>query len=88
MGGGGTGGVLQAEPLGSYLYEKGAGSYHVTVFLLQVTEVAQDWPERSIRIRSWVSTKGALERIDESGLVDLLRATFENHSHEFALAKE
>jgi len=76
-------GVLQPEPIGSFLYEKWSGTCHVTVFLMQVTEVAQDWPERSLRQRTWVSPVGALERIDDVGLTELLRATFENMSREF-----
>src|SRR5256886_2841574 len=42
-------GLLQPEPVGSYLYDKYGHTYHVTVFALQVTEVADDWPERGLR---------------------------------------
>src|SRR4051794_20396186 len=48
-------GALEREPIGSYLYEKEGHTYHVTVFVMNVTSVAQDWPERSFRERSWVS---------------------------------
>src|SRR5262249_58219316 len=44
-------GVLQAEPVGSYLYEKYGNEYFVTVFVLQVTEASEDWPERALRQR-------------------------------------
>ena len=47
-------GVLRPEPVGSYLYQKWGGTYHVTVFLLQVTEAAEDWPEHDLRERCWV----------------------------------
>jgi 8-oxo-dGTP pyrophosphatase MutT (NUDIX family) len=66
-------GVLGHEPLGSYLYEKYGRLCHVTVFLMQITEVAQEWPERRVRQRSWVSTRSALERIEDPGLVDIVR---------------
>src|SRR5215467_13637400 len=46
-------GVLQPEPVGSYLYEKYGNEYLVVVFLLQVTAAADDWPERSFRQREW-----------------------------------
>jgi 8-oxo-dGTP pyrophosphatase MutT (NUDIX family) len=69
-------GVLQSEPLGSYVYEKWCGLCHVTVFLMQVSEEAELWPERDLRRRSWVSLAGALERLDDAGLCDILRLTF------------
>jgi len=69
-------GVLQPEPLGSYLYEKWCGICHVTVFLMQVSDEAAAWPEHDLRIRSWVSLAGALERLDDPGLCDILRLTF------------
>ncbi|MBI3409072.1 MAG: NUDIX domain-containing protein [Planctomycetes bacterium] len=66
-------GVLGQEPVGSYLYEKWCGVCHVTVFVMQVTKVVQDWPEREIRQRVWLSVGSALERIDDPGLADILR---------------
>src|SRR6266446_6909575 len=39
-------GALDREPIGSYLYEKEGRTYHVVVFVMKVTSVAQDWPER------------------------------------------
>lgn len=68
-------GVLHPEPIGSYLYEKYSTTCHVTVFVMEVTEVAQEWPERDQRRRSWVSPAGALERIEDTGLADVLRLT-------------
>lgn len=41
-------GVLEPEPLGSYLYDKCCGTCHVIVYLMQVTEVAQNWPENDL----------------------------------------
>jgi 8-oxo-dGTP pyrophosphatase MutT (NUDIX family) len=69
-------GVLQPEPLGSFLYEKWCGLCHVTVFLMQVSEEAEVWPEHHLRQRSWVSLAGALERLDDAGLCDILRLNF------------
>lgn len=68
-------GVLHPEPIGSYLYTKWCGVCHVTVFLMEVSEVVQEWPERNFRQRSWVGPAGALERIEEPGLADILRLT-------------
>src|SRR5438309_11609284 len=66
-------GLLDQEPLGSFLYEKWCGTCHVVVFLMQVTDVAQSWPESDLRQRSWLSPAGALERIDEPGLADIVQ---------------
>jgi 8-oxo-dGTP pyrophosphatase MutT (NUDIX family) len=67
-------GTLDPEPVGSYLYEKYGGVCHVTVFAMQVAEVAQDWPERDERQRTFVSVQGALARIDDPGIADVIRA--------------
>jgi 8-oxo-dGTP pyrophosphatase MutT (NUDIX family) len=66
-------GALDSEPVGSYLYDKYGGTCHVTVFLLRVADVAQEWPERDSRQRIWVSPTGALRRIDDPGLAQVLR---------------
>lgn len=66
-------GALDREPIGSYLYEKEGETYHVVVFILRVTQLTDDWLERSFRERSWVSPAGFLERIDDAGLTDLFR---------------
>ena len=68
-------GSLDGEPIGSYLYVKEGRQYHVIVFVLRVTTVAQDWPERSFRERSWVRPNGFVERIDDAGLADIVRRT-------------
>src|SRR5438270_2754473 len=72
-------GTLQPEPVGSYLYEKYGNTYHVIVFVMDVTQVAQDWPERAARERSWVGATGLFERIEEPGLVEVLRVALERH---------
>src|SRR5437764_14941689 len=63
-------GVLRPEPVGSYLYAKYGQTYHVTVFVMEVTEVRSEWPERQLRQRSWLGLAQALERIEDAGLRD------------------
>jgi 8-oxo-dGTP pyrophosphatase MutT (NUDIX family) len=70
-------GLLEQEPLGSFLYEKWCGTCHVVVFLMQVTDVASIWPERELRQRVWLSPAGALSRIDDPGLADIVRLALE-----------
>jgi 8-oxo-dGTP pyrophosphatase MutT (NUDIX family) len=67
-------GSLTPEPVGSYLYEKYGNEYFVTVFLMQVTEAAEDWPERQVRQRAWLTPEQALARIEDRGLRELIRA--------------
>jgi hypothetical protein len=66
-------GVLQKEPVGSYLYEKYGNTYHVTVFIMHVTGAAARWPEVSVRRRSWLRPAKARLRIDQPGLRKLMR---------------
>ncbi len=70
----GLAGLLQPEPAGSYLYTKYGNTYHVTVFLMQVTAVADTWPESMLRQRCWLTPAQALLRIQEPGLRELIRA--------------
>jgi 8-oxo-dGTP pyrophosphatase MutT (NUDIX family) len=73
-------GVLLPDPVGSYLYQKYGNEYLVIVFRLQVTEAADDWPERTLRQRSWLMPGEALERVEDRGLRELIRATVEEYA--------
>jgi 8-oxo-dGTP pyrophosphatase MutT (NUDIX family) len=66
-------GRLRSEPVGSYLYQKDGRVYHVTVFLMSVTEAVDDWPERARRPRCWLRPAQALARVEHAGLCKLLR---------------
>src|SRR3954451_12414002 len=65
-------GLLQPEPVGSYLYDKNGFTCHVLVFLLHVTEVREQYPEQEIRERCWVSPLEAVARIEERGLREII----------------
>jgi 8-oxo-dGTP pyrophosphatase MutT (NUDIX family) len=71
----GLAGILQGQPVGSYLYEKYGMTHHVTVFIIQVTQAADNWPERSVRDRDWVTPSQAIDRIDDRGLREIIRST-------------
>jgi 8-oxo-dGTP pyrophosphatase MutT (NUDIX family) len=70
----GVAGTLRAEPVGTYLYDKWGGTCHVTVFVMDVTDVAEDWPERTVRQRRWVDPAEALGLIDDRGLREIIRS--------------
>jgi 8-oxo-dGTP pyrophosphatase MutT (NUDIX family) len=69
-------GLLQPNPVGTYQYAKYGGTCLVTVYLMQVTEVLEDWPERNVRKRVWVSPDEAGELIEEPALRDILQQVF------------
>jgi 8-oxo-dGTP pyrophosphatase MutT (NUDIX family) len=66
-------GFLQPDPVGTYLYEKSGTTCHVTVFILRVTDLADDWPEREWRQRRWLSFAQAQAQIEDLGLRELIR---------------
>jgi 8-oxo-dGTP pyrophosphatase MutT (NUDIX family) len=66
-------GLLQQEPLGSYVYEKDGFVCHVIVFLMNVTGVVDSYPEAGLRQRAWLPPGQALARIEDAGLRDILR---------------
>jgi 8-oxo-dGTP pyrophosphatase MutT (NUDIX family) len=67
-------GVLGPEPVGSYAYEKAGLTCHVVVFVMRVTEVADEYPERGQRERAWLPLAQAPERVEDAGLRELIRA--------------
>jgi 8-oxo-dGTP pyrophosphatase MutT (NUDIX family) len=66
-------GILERAPVGTYVYEKWAKIHHVTVFLLRVTEMTENWPEAEQRQRCWLRASQVLTRIEEPGLRQVLR---------------
>src|ERR1700741_1808514 len=59
-------GLLDHEPIGSYVYEKDGFTCHVIVFLLTVTDAVEVYPEANMRQRVWLSIPQALSRLDEN----------------------
>ena len=68
-------GLLQPDPVGSYLYDKAGLTCHVLVFLLHVTQVCEHWPEESFRERCWLAPAQAVARIEDRGLREIVRGT-------------
>jgi 8-oxo-dGTP pyrophosphatase MutT (NUDIX family) len=67
-------GAISKEPVGSYVYNKLDRTYHVLVYMLQVTEATEEWPETELRRRIWVSMEKALDQIEDPSLRDLIEA--------------
>src|SRR5262249_30749918 len=68
-------GMLRRNPVGSYRYEKCGKRFHVTVFLMKVTEVADCFPEEDWRVRRWVRSDRIVRYIGDPALRRLLRRT-------------
>jgi 8-oxo-dGTP pyrophosphatase MutT (NUDIX family) len=65
-------GLLEPEPIGSYVYQKDGFTCHVIVFLMEVTSEAATWPEQSFRQRRWLSVAKAADRVADPGLRALI----------------
>ena len=80
-------GTLDPEPVGSYVYEKLGREHYVLVYRMAVTEVRNQWPERSLRERAWLTPDEAIDRVEEPGLRDILRRIFQlRHPDRIAVA--
>jgi 8-oxo-dGTP pyrophosphatase MutT (NUDIX family) len=67
-------GILRPEPIGSYVYEKDGATCHVIVFVMEVTDAVDSYPEAEMRERVWLSVPQSLTRIDDAGLRELVRS--------------
>jgi 8-oxo-dGTP pyrophosphatase MutT (NUDIX family) len=61
-------GTVRSRMVGQYQYKKWGGTCTVKVYLLEVKEVMEDWPEAFFRDRQWVSISEAQKRIEEADL--------------------
>ena len=66
-------GNISEQPIGFYLYHKWKGVCRVEVFLLEVTDVFETWPEADERDREWMNVAEAARRVREEDLKALLR---------------
>jgi predicted NUDIX family NTP pyrophosphohydrolase len=76
------GAITRSMPLGVYTYSKKlasgeARSATVEVYLLRIKERLKKWPEKGERKFSWVTTKEAIDIVEEPGVVPLLRRLME-----------
>jgi 8-oxo-dGTP pyrophosphatase MutT (NUDIX family) len=71
-------GTLLRDPVGSYRYRKSGNTYHVLVFLMSVSEVAQKFPEARWRVRRWFRSTRALVRVETDGLRCLIRTALDS----------
>jgi 8-oxo-dGTP pyrophosphatase MutT (NUDIX family) len=69
-------GRIVGEPIGEYRYQKWGTDLDVTVFLMEVDQVDDDWQEAELRQREWIPAEKVTSRL----------ATNENAAMMFAAA--
>jgi len=65
-------GHIVGDPLGHYEYRKWGAALLVTVYLMQVTAVDDDWEEADVRLRRWCRAGKARAALQRSELRELL----------------
>ena len=69
-------GRMRKHPMGAYTYRKGtrdgSEAIRVMVYVLEVREEVDHWPERKQRSREWVGAVQAAAMVNEPGLSDIL----------------
>jgi 8-oxo-dGTP pyrophosphatase MutT (NUDIX family) len=72
-------GHLQGTAIGSFVYTKFSRDHHVTVFVMNVTHEAFDFPERLFRSKEWLDPEVAAQRVTDPGLRELILAVAERN---------
>lgn len=69
----GVKGVIYPQVVGEFSYYKWGELCHVQLFLLEVTTLLSEWPERKIRDRMVVDVDEAIQRLDVAEVRELLQ---------------
>lgn len=72
-------GILSGGSVGTFVYSKFESSYHVTVFVMNVTHEADKWPECDQREKKWLDPDQAAEHVNDPGLRELILAVGERN---------
>jgi 8-oxo-dGTP pyrophosphatase MutT (NUDIX family) len=66
-------GKVYSKPIGNYEYDKWGGTCHVQVFMMNVEEELEVWPESTFRDRKWMTTDEAFRLVEAEELKALLQ---------------
>ena len=66
-------GHISTDPIGEYKYPKWGGMCTVKVFLLEVREEIDEWPESPFRQRKWMTVTEAVNFVREKALKKMIR---------------
>lgn len=64
--------LSSGDPFGTVRLKRRRRRIDVAVFLLEVSEVHQHWPERDRRRRAWLTPAQAAAAVEDDGLRDLI----------------
>lgn len=67
-------GIVHETCVGSFLYQKWGSSFEVSVFLMEVHEEYEDWPECYIRQRRWLPVDVAAEEITDRAMKEIVQS--------------
>lgn len=65
-------GKIDPHPIAEYKFTKWGGEVTVKVFLFEVTQEFENWPESSFRQKKWVTIAEAERLVDLEGLKKIL----------------
>ena len=65
-------GKVYKKQIGKYRYRKWGGVCTVKVYLLEVKEILEEWPESELRERKWMSLRDAAELVKEKTLKPII----------------
>ena len=66
-------GDVSPDLIGEYEYRKWGGVCHVKVYLLEVKEIMEEWPESELRERKWMGIREAVDKIKEKSLKKMVK---------------
>ena len=66
-------GKAKRRPVGTYFFLKAGRLYKVTVYLMKVAKIKDQWPEKEQRHRRWLSFREAIKLIERSALRKIVR---------------
>ncbi len=66
-------GAVHPDSVGEYTYRKWGGICRVKIFLMQVENQKDEWPEDFFRERQWMTVKEAAKRVEPQKLKELIQ---------------
>jgi len=77
----GLNGRIARRPFGEYTFLKADREQTVQIFLLAVTKLVREWPERPFRRRLWFPLEAAIPAVTHTALRSLLEEFAESEAH-------
>lgn len=70
----GINGKISESPVGEYDYHKFDRNYHVLLYMLEITEMLDEWPEKKLRNRQLLPLEAALRTLSDSNVREIVKA--------------